>query len=350
MHPEWLDFLSNQGARIDAGCVRDFSASAGDPAAKGARPLLCDLSHESLLLATGEDARAFLHGQFTNDLQNLGDDAAQWSGYCTPKGRLLASFLLWPAKQGFLVLLPAALAEPFRKRLSMFILRSRVRIEDVSSQWVRTGLAGPEAAALLARHVQAVPESPMHTAHQEGLRIIRLDAERFILIGTPDVQRNLWRTLAQDADRVGAAVWDLLTVRAGIAPVGEATREAFVPQMVNFDLIGAVNFRKGCYPGQEIVARTQYRGILKRRMVRALLTPLSAADQTPAAGQSVYSPAFGDQAAGEIVLAAPSPEGGWELLVVAQVEALRNGPLFLNSLTGAALTVAPLPYAVPLPE
>lgn len=347
MHPEWNSFLIEQGARLDANRVLDFGDIARERAALEARPVLCDLSHESLVLAAGDDASAFLHGQFTNDVQALAEGQAQWNGYCTPKGRLLASFLLWPAKQGFMLMLPAALSEAFRKRLSMFILRSKVKLEDVSSQWMRIGLAGPGAAALLARHVEAIPEQAMRSTHQTGLRILRLEAERFVLVGSLEVQRDLWKRLAGDAVQAGADAWTWHSIRAGVAEVQEATRESFVPQMVNFDLTGAVSFRKGCYPGQEIVARTQYRGILKRRMVRATL---SAQDQTPVPGQSVYSPAFEDQAAGEIVLAAPAPSGGWELLLVAQIEALKSGALYLNNLQGPALTLAPLPYAVAFPE
>jgi tRNA-modifying protein YgfZ len=347
MHPEWNSFLIAQGARIDGSLVSGFGHAKAELEACAQRPVLCDLSHESLILASGEEARAFLHGQFTNDVQNLADGQAQWNGYCSPKGRLLASFLMWPANQGFLLMLPTALAEAFRKRLSMFVLRSKVKLEDVSAQWVRTGLAGPGAAALLARHVESVPEKPLQSTHQTGLRILRLESERFVLVGSLDVQRALWQKLAADAVPAGVDAWTWHAIQAGVAEVQEATRESFVPQMVNFDLIGAVNFRKGCYPGQEIVARTQYRGILKRRMVRALL---SAPDQMPAPGQSVYSPAFGDQAAGEIVLAAPAPTGGWELLLVAQIEALKTGQLFLGSLQGAALALAPLPYPVPMPE
>lgn len=347
MHPEWNSFLISQGARLEGNQVSDFGRPDAELGACGRQPVLCDLSHQGLVLASGEEARAFLHGQFTNDVQNLADGQAQWNGYCSPKGRLLASFLMWPANQGFLLMLPATLAEAFRKRLSMFILRSKVKLEDVSAQWVRTGLAGPGAAALLARHVEAVPEKPMHSTHQTGLRILRLEADRFALVGSLDIQRELWNKLASEAVPCGANAWTWHAIRAGVAEVQEATRESFVPQMVNFDLIGAVNFRKGCYPGQEIVARTQYRGILKRRMARA---QLSAPDQRPAAGQSVYSPAFGDQAAGEIVLAAQSPTGGWEVLLVAQIEALRAGRLFLGSLEGAPLDLAELPYTVPMPE
>lgn len=347
MHPEWNSFLITQGARIDGSRVLDFGDIARERTALEHRPVICDLSHESLVLASGDDARAFLHGQFTNDVQALTEGQAQWNGYCTPKGRLLASFLLWPAKQGFMLMLPAALSEAFRKRLSMFILRSKVKLEDVGSQWMRIGLAGPGAAALLARHVEAIPDQAMRSTHQTGLRILRLENERFVLVGSLEVQRDLWKRLAADAVPAGADAWTWHSIRAGIAEVQEATRESFVPQMVNFDLTGAVNFRKGCYPGQEIVARTQYRGILKRRMMRATL---SAQDQTPAPGQSVYSPAFGDQAAGEIVLAAPAPSGGWEILLVAQIEALKAGALTLNNLEGPSLSLAPLPYAVAFPE
>jgi len=135
-------------------------------------------------------------------------------------------------------------------------------------------------------------------------------------------------------------------IQSGIAVITPKTQESFVPQMVNFDLTGAVSFKKGCYPGQEIVARTQYRGILKRRMVLAQV----AATEAPQPGDAIYSPVFGDQAAAEVVQSAPAPHGGYDLLVVAQVESLRDGRLHLHALDGPALALKSLPYPLPLPE
>lgn len=347
MHPEWRTFLQAHGADIAGQRVEHFGRPAEERTALGTRPVLCDLSHLGLCLASGEDAGAFLHGQLTNDVEHLDEGRVQWNGYCTPKGRLLASFLLWPAKQGYMLLLPQELLDATLKRLRMFVLRARVKLDDVGAQWVRIGIAGPGAAEAVAAHVDAIPPGPMQSAHQSGLRIIRLESERLVLVGAPDVVMPLWDRLATRCVPAGVNAWDWHAIQAGIPEVREATREAFVPQMVNFDLMGGVSFKKGCYPGQEIVARTQYRGILKRRMMRAALP--SGTDGAPVPGDPVYADAFGDQAAGEIALAAHAPDGGYDVLVVAQIEGLRQG-LRWKRPDGPPLTLAPLPYPVNFPE
>ncbi len=271
-------------------------------------PFACDLSPSNALLrVSGDDAAEFLHNQFTNDVKALAVGAAQWNGWCTPKGRFLYTFILARDAQGYLVLLPAAFAEAMAKRLRMFILRSKAKVEDVSSTLPRHGLWGG-----------TLPEG----AH-------RLGPARAVVFGDAPAGRA-----ATEAD------WTLSLIRDGIVQVVPGTQEEFVPQMANYDLVGGVSFKKGCYPGQEIVARTQYRGILKKRTVRVrAAVPL-------APGDSVYSPAFGDQSAGLVANAAASPEGGFEALVVAQLEAIAQKSLHHGSLAGPTLEILPLPYPV----
>lgn len=270
---------------------------------------VCDLSPTNALLrVSGDDAIAFLHSQFTNDVKALAVGGAQWNGWCTPKGRLLATFVLARDAGGFLLMLPAAFAESFTKRLRMFVLRSKVTIEDLSSSMPRFGIWGG-----------AIPDGSF-----------QLGEARAIAFGATPAG-----TAATYED------WSLSLIREGIVQVVPGTQEEFVPQMANYELVGGVSFRKGCYPGQEIVARTQYRGILKKRAVRVRSTaPI-------APGDSVYSEAFGDQSAGTVANVAPSPEGGFEALVVAQLEAIGRRDLRHGSLTGPPLDIQPLPYAFP---
>lgn len=271
-------------------------------------PNVCDLSPlNALLRVSGDDAADFMHSQFTNDVKALAVGAAQWNGWCTPKGRLLATFVLARDAGGYFLMLPAAFAEAFAKRLRMFVLRSKVKIEDVSAATPRFGLWGGTIA--------------------QGA--FRLGESRAVAFG----QAPEGRAATLDD-------WALSLIRDGVVQVVPGTQEAFVPQMANYELVGGVSFKKGCYPGQEIVARTQYRGILKKRAVRV---------HSPAAlapGDSVYSDAFGDQSAGTVANVAPSPEGGFEALVVAQLDAIARGDLRLRSLAGPALAVQPLPYAL----
>ena len=296
--------------------------------------LVADLSHNALLAVSGDDAAAFLHAQFTNDVEALVPGAAQWNGWCSAKGRLLATFLLARRAEGFLLMLPAEIAAPIAKRLALFVLRSKAKIADVSELYARIGIAGPNAAVLVERHWGSLP-SPMRSVEKDGAIAIALDAERFVAL-VPMAAAPAFRDLfSADWQRTGADEWEWRSIRAGMPIIVAATQEAFVPQMANFELVGGVSFKKGCYPGQEIVARTQYRGILKKRMALAHL----AGTERPQPGQSVYSSAFGDQSAGTIVNAAPAPDGGFDALVVAQVEGLARRDLRWNAPDGPPLEI-----------
>jgi len=291
-------------------------------------PRRVDLSDNALLAVSGDDARLFLHAQLTNDVEALKPGEAQWSGWCTAKGRLLATFLLSQREREYLALLPAAIAPAIAKRLSMFVLRSKVKIRDASSEFDRVAIVGPGAAGA-AEALRA----------HAGILVKEVAPEAVVVIAAAgDARMAAWRATHEAAPR---EAWDLALIHAGIPTVVAATQEAFVPQMANFEVVGGVSFRKGCYPGQEIVARTQYRGILKRRMALAHVdSPAS-----PSPGDAVFSPAFGDQAAGTVANVAPAPGGGFDLLVVAQLEALGGAGLRLAD--GTELRLMPLPYALP---
>lgn len=297
---------------------------------------VADLSHNALLAVSGDDAGAFLHGQFTNDVEALRPGEAQWTGWLTAKGRMLASFLLLRRAEGYLLMLPAEIADPVARRLRMFVLRSKVKIEDVSAAYARSGLAGAEAASKVAARWGSSP-APMRSLEREGAIAIGLDAERFVLLA-PAGQAGV-----SDLAAAPAAAWEAAAIRAGIPTIVAATQEAFIPQMVNFELLGGVSFKKGCYPGQEIVARTHYRGGLKRRMALAHIESPDA----PQPGDSLYSASFGDQAAGQVANAAPAPGGGFDALVVAQMESLERDDLRWKSPDGPHARVGRLPYEVP---
>ena len=206
------------------------------------------LNRYGLLSVTGADARAFLHAQLTNDVANLAPDRAALAGWCTAKGRLLATMLVIPSADGFLLQLANDLAAAVAKRLSMFILRSKVKISDESDAWAQYGLWDAD-----------VPVSGV--AWQDGAVTVSLGERRFLRIG-----KNLAQSCAQSEER-----WTLQEIRAGRPWISAATQDQFVPQMVNLETMGGIDFQKGCYPGQEIVARAQYRGQVKRRMTRVEL-------------------------------------------------------------------------------
>ena len=283
----------------------------------------------ALLAVSGEDAAAFLHGQFTNDVQALAVGSAQWNGWCSPKGRLLATFLLVRRPQEYFLLLPREIAPAIAKRLGMFVLRSKVRVRDASTEHALFGLAGRGTLS-----TTGAPARPMTSSESQGRTLVAIDETRAFAIAPAGT--SIEGVAAGSSDE-----WRRELVLAGIPVITAATQDAFVPQMANFELRGGVSFTKGCYPGQEIVARTQYRGILKRRMALAHVEGSAA----PAAGQAVYSPVFGDQAAGMVVQAARAPDGGFDLLVVAQLESLADGRLALGAPEGAALRIVSHPAA-----
>lgn len=355
MSERWISELTDQGARFADGRVANFGNQAIELTALDHGNVLCDLSHDGLILVSGDDAATFLQAQLCNDVLALDENTVQWNGWCSPKGRLLATFLLWKDQQGYYLQLPRVLQATIQKRLQMFVLRSKVTLADATLSLVRFGLAGAHVESLVKGVLGHVPEQGMQTLQVDAGRVIRLSPNRFEFVTSAENALSLWREFSPQATKVGATIWDGLMIRDGILTVLPATQDAFVPQMANFELVGGVSFKKGCYPGQEIVARTQYRGILKRRMVWVHWSPnpsansstYSAATSVANPGDPVYAAEFGDQAAGTVANAAPTADGGLDALVVAQIEAIKGGSLALGTLNGPKLTVQALPYRVP---
>lgn len=337
----WTEFLASHGAKLESGVVTGFGDPAGELAAADAQTVLADLSHFGLIGFSGEDAQTFLHGQVTNDLRKLEENLAVFAGYLSPKGRMLANFLVMKRAGDVLVMLPESLREGIQKRLSMFILRSRVKARDASGEWVRLGLNGADAAGLVADVLGvAAPEAGMTVAQgQEGFALC-LAPGRYDLFVAPDVAPAAWEKLAARAKPVGAPAWDWLMVRAGVPVVLPQTQDHFVPQMANLEILGGVSFNKGCYPGQEIVARSQYLGKVKRRLYLAHL------DAEAIPGDELFAPDPADQSAGLVANAAPAPGGGWDVLAVVLSPSVEAGEVRLKSRDGARLAFQPLPYPV----
>lgn len=302
--------------------------------------VFADLSPLGLIACNGEDTATFLQGQLTNDVRRLAHGQAQYSGLCSPKGRLLANFLLWNKDGDTYLQLAGELQEAIHKRLAMFILRAKVKIRDARLEVVRIGVAGRDAARLVEAELGTLPQADMGIAHSPAGSVIRLAANRFEIVIAPEYVAALSDTLSRDASQVDYPVWQWLEIRAGIPTILPATQEQFVPQMVNFDLTNSVNFQKGCYTGQEIVARTQYLGKLKRRMYLVHL------DSPAAPGDELYSADMEGQASGMIVNAQPAPGGGWDALAVIQISSAESQAIHLKSVDGPQLRIEPLPYAL----
>jgi tRNA-modifying protein YgfZ len=337
----WKNFLQSQGAVIENATVLHYGNPATERTASVNGTIVADLSQLGVIAFHGDDTASFLQGQLTNDVRTLHADSAQWNGYCSPKGRLLGNFLMWRQGFDYCLQLSGDILPGLLKRLSMFILRAKVQGRDASDETVRLVVAGKQALASVTTAMGAVPESAMHSVTTEPGQVIRVGDDKFVLSIAPERAPAVWQALTQSATPVGAPVWDWLRLNAGIPMIVAATQEQFVPQMVNLEAIGGVSFQKGCYPGQEIVARSQYLGKLKRRMF------LAHVDAAAAPGDSLYSADIEGQAAGMVVNAAPAPAGGFDVLAVAQIESANAQTLHLKAVDGAALSLKPLPYALP---
>lgn len=297
----------------------------------------CRLDDWGLIRASGPDAASFLHAQLTNDVAHLGADQARLAGYCSPKGRLLASFVVWRDAGGDLLLacsadvLPATL-----KRLRMFVLRAKCVLSDASGDLALYGVVGARPGTWLG---DAALGAAWSRHERDGCSAV-------VLPQAAGCTRVLCAATAPpDLPALPGSVWRWLEVRSGIARIEAATAEQFVPQMLNYELLGGVDFRKGCYPGQEIVARSQYRGSIKRRSV------LFELDAGATAGQEVFHSDDPAQPAGMVVNASVPPAGvadGSLALVEVKLAALGGGSLHLGAVDGPALRRVEMPYALEL--
>ena len=298
--------------------------------------LAVPLSHWGVIRAVGAEAAKFLNGQLTQDVQSLGLGQARLAGYCSAKGRLLASFVIWkPSDDEVLLACHASVLAATLKRLSMFVLRAQCKLSDASANVSLIGVSGEQAQ----RATEGLPAWGLRTdANDSWMRL-------------PDVAgiARAWQVTKagapRAADPLALDAWQRLEVDSGIVTIEAATVDQFVPQMLNFELIGAVNFQKGCYPGQEVVARSQYRGTTKRR------TFLFAADAPIAAGLEVFHSADPTQPAGLVASAAPAPGDDassqmHHALIEVKLAVLEGGTLHLGAPDGALLTPCPMPYEV----
>jgi tRNA-modifying protein YgfZ len=346
MKPEWRAFLTDAGAEFEDGMVAHFGNAERERRVVTTGDVICDLSHWGLIAAHGEEAGQFLQGQFSNDILALDAGTSQMNSYCTPKGRMLANFRVFMRGESYYLRLPRIMVEPVLKRLRMFVLRARVTLEDADDALVRLGVSGPHAADELTAALGSAPDSENAVTHTGDITCIRVSGPhpRFECYGELEPMMRLWDRLNVRCAPVGAGPWALLDILAGIPTITPATSEAFVPQMANMQLIGGVSFKKGCYPGQEVVARMHYLGKLKRRMYRVCLDT----DVPPQPGTEILGAAAGeseeDRAAGRIVDAQLHPDGKVSALAVLQIAAAEAGGLRMAGEDGAGVTIEPLPY------
>lgn len=338
---DWQKTLITQGAVIQDNAINHFGHLDQELNATLNSNILCDLSHLGLLEISGEDAVTFLQGQVTNDVKQLNGSNAHYTGYCSPKGRLLALFLAFSHNNHLHLQLPSSLLEPISKRLKMYVMRSKVSIIDTTESIFKLGLNGPEATQILSQLIPSLPANDYELISTELATVLKLPSidnqTRYEIFTDAEHINSIWNSLSGKCQLVGKACWDYLETNSGIPEIVPNTQEQFVPQMINLDILNGINFKKGCYTGQEIVARTHYLGSVKRRTFLASI----ASNQIPSAGDKIFD--ANKNEVGQIVRVAPNTKSGVDALIELRIEAQQNGEVLWQNV---AVEFKALPYSL----
>lgn len=343
MNTSWTAQLQQQGARLEEAGHIGFLTGREEVALAKTASVVVPLTHLGLIDATGEEVTPYLHNLTSTNIKSLQPGRAQLSSLSGPKGRMLASFLLWRTPEGIRLALAADLHASILKKLGMYVLRTKVKLADAGNERVLLGLAGAAAEAALAGAALGVPGVALDLASTEDVAVARLADGRFVVDCPADKAAALWETFrGAGLQAAGTTAWQWLDIQAGFPLVGARTSDEFVAQMLNYELLGGVSFDKGCFPGQEIIARTQHLGKVKKRMFAAHLD----ADAVVTAGMDLYAEEFGAQSCGKVLTATPAPEGGVDALVSVQLSVHEKGAAHLGAPNGPQLSFRPLPYSV----
>lgn len=329
---DWLEFLNSEGINVDK--VLELNGNT----------IMAPLDNYGVIRVSGEDRLDFLQNQFSNDVRTVSESHSQLNAYCSPKGRVLALFRLIMQSDNYFLVLPLERLQATLNRLKMFVLRSKVTLEDASHEIGVLGLAGSKATSAVNTLVATAPSQVDDSVSVDSLSVIRTPGEppRYTLIGDYQTLKSAWSKCKEFAQPVSGSHWTYQNIQAGVPEVLEANSDEFVPQMLNLHSLNAINFKKGCYPGQEVVARMHYLGKQKRRMYLAHVDT----DAALQVGENVYSePEAQGQSVGKIVNVSASPHGGCDALVVMQIATVEKGDPVLTP-QNATLIFKELPYFV----
>lgn len=348
MRTDWQTFLRSRGAELKDGRVMAFGDPPGERRAALAGDAIADLAPLGLIRATGADVSAFLQGQLTVDLRAISPQRSRLAAWCSAQGRVLAVMHTFRRADAVCLQLAEELVAPVSKRMQLYVLRADVRLENASDGLGCIGVTGENAARSLERILGQLPAAPEAVASHGELTLLRLRGAqpRIEVLGPFEELSALWDEVGagKPCTPVGYDAWHLLDIDAGIPSVYAATADQFVPQMLNLHTLDAVSFDKGCYAGQEVVARTQYRGRLKRRMYLARTVTNAEHEQPPRPGAPVVAAA--GERAGTVIDGAAAVDGSDHLLAVLRDEAVVAADLYLEQPDGPALELLSLPYAV----
>ncbi|GMR00821.1 MAG: folate-binding protein YgfZ [Gammaproteobacteria bacterium] len=346
MNNDWKNYLLSKGTQYTEGAAFRFGDDAADNRKAENTDIICDLSQFSTLVVAGDDAKEFMQGQFTNDVEQVDEDNSQISAFCNNKGRMTANFRLFKYQQNYFFSVKNSLVEQSIKHLQNYILRAQVAVQDVSEQLVHLGVSGRNAEKLLSPFIEVPHQGIDSVSFNENYIVIRVasghdnEKPRYEIFCSLEHAKTLWESVSTQAETVNSASWDYLNIQAGLPFIDASTSEEFVPQMANMELINGVSFTKGCFTGQEIVARMHYLGKLKKRCYKVHI----ASEDKPAAGDKLFAEnARAGQNTGMIIQAEKNPESGYDALAVIQI-ADTGSNLFLNDAEGPVVTMKELPY------
>jgi folate-binding protein YgfZ len=330
----WQTFIETRDFEGSKGTIFDVTSNASETA-------LTPLSRYSVLSVSGEDSTNFLQGQTTCNIKSLTADRAIPGAICNPKGRALTNFLIFIRNGAFYLVLPKTLASPVKKRLRMYVLRSKVKIGDVTDTLGFFGLSGNALPEHLPPIETNSDKARYPVISENNNQWVAFGPDQWIFLGTPEAAQQQWTELVEYGNGIETSPsrWDLLCILKGIPTLEAETSETFIPQMFNLDLLGGISFKKGCYTGQEIVARTHYLGKLKRRMYLAG----SASDRLPEPGENVMKQGH-EQSVGQVVKAEALRNGDIRLLTVLQIDQSNSENLYLEKSPGNLLEILKSPY------
>ncbi|HYQ71978.1 MAG TPA: folate-binding protein [Gammaproteobacteria bacterium] len=343
MKTDWKAFLEDAGAEFEAERVAHFGNPEREKRVSVSGLVFADLGYHGVIAVHGADAGSFLHAQLSNDIGRLDTGHSQLNAYCTPKGRMLGLMRVFRQGESYYLRLPKDTLEPVIQRLRRYVLHADVTLEDASENFLRIGVSGEDALGELLAMAGQVPEEGgvIHSGDLSILSVPGIQPRFEVYAGSLQSAQALWDGLNVHGAPVGESAWRLLEILAGMPSVFAATAELFVPQMANLQLVDGVNFKKGCYPGQEIVARMQYLGTLKRRMYLGRIDTAPA----PLPGDSLFSATDSTQPVGRIVDAQPHPDGDIAALAILQIASADAGDVYLGASQGPVFRQHPLPYA-----
>jgi folate-binding protein YgfZ len=344
MNNEWKNYLIQNNAEQDDSGLFIFNQPYVDYQNTAENDIICDLSYFSTIVFAGGDAAEFIQGQFTNDVNKVDENNSQISGFCNNKGRMIANYRLFQHQQNYFISIRSDLVERSINHLQNYLLRAEVAIQDISEQLIHIGISGKNADTLLSTYIDNLNTDVDSVSSNEDYIAVRVagDVPRYEIFCSFEHAIKLWQGLADKTKIVNTAYWDYLNIKNGLPFIDSHTSEEFVPQMANMELINGISFEKGCYTGQEIVARTHFLGKQKRRTYRINII----SETEPKVGEQLATDTSTEnQYTGTLVTLYPISENNYEALAVIQIKSAEEGKLKMKG-SGAGVDVLDLPYSL----